>query len=247
MSGNSSRLEQLIEAAKHDGPTPESRIAMWTGIQTAASLSAGAGSVGGSAFGAAKAALVSSKLVLGLVLGASLTVGVAGAFVAFTVSQPSFRGVQPHALATPRALARTRDDDRGDVRADTDVAPNAATVVLITGHLVTPQSDSPLTHEQARAQTKDDVHNPPATVVSEQDRLAGEARMVREARGALHRGDPDLALRIVRAARTQPGARMVPEELTVEAQVLRAMGDEAGAKQVDADLANRFPAHTLTH
>jgi hypothetical protein len=244
MNSNSARVQQLLEAAKHDGPTPESRIAMWTGIQTAASLSAGAGGAGGSAFGAAKAALVSSKLVLGLVLGASLTVGVAGAFVAFTVSQPSFRGVQPHALATPRTLANTRDE------AETDVAPNVATAVMVTGHLVTPQSDSPEAHEQARAQTqpKDEAHTPPATVaLSEQDRLAGEARMVREARGALHRGDPDLALRIVRAARTQPGARMVPEELTVEAQVLRAMGDEAGAKQVDADLANRFPAHTLTH
>jgi hypothetical protein len=44
----------------------------------------------------------------------------------------------------------------------------------------------------------------------------------------------------------QPGARLVPEELIVEAQALRMMGDTQGAAQVDADLAARFPEHTLT-
>ena len=40
---------------------------------------------------------------------------------------------------------------------------------------------------------------------------------------------------------------MVPEELTVEAQALRAMGDEAGARQVDAELAGKFPEQAISH
>ena len=63
----------------------------------------------------------------------------------------------------------------------------------------------------------------------------------------MHRGEPETALRIVRAARSQAGARLVPEELTVEAQALRAMGDEAGAQRAEADLAGKFPEQAISH
>jgi hypothetical protein len=239
------RMQKLFAAAKLDGPSDESRAAMWTGIETAASISLGAtgaagGATGGtSALAAAKTALLASKLVLGLVFGASLTVGIAGALVAVTLTQSSARA-PVQVLSTARTLEHVHEVNRaapeeGDRAVNGGVDPNATPAVVITGRAAT---GDPALATAAHSPAHLAMGKP---ALSEQDRLAGEARMVGEARGALHRGDPDLALRIVRAARTQPNARMVPEELTVEAQALRAMGDEAGAKRVDADLASRFP------
>ncbi len=229
-----SRMQELFDAAKADGPSAESRAAMWTGIETA-SLSIGAGSGGGLGSGgtlaAAKAAIVSSKVVLGLVLGASLMVGVAGAMVVVIMTGAP-RAVSPRVQATPYSLERGHLDAKLDDREQAPASP-----LVITGRVASDQLEIIKTSPDTAATRTGTV------TLSEHDRLAREARMVSEARGALHRGDPDLALRIVRGARNQPGARMVPEELTVEAQTLRAMGDEAGAQRIDAELAGKFPSH----
>jgi len=37
------------------------------------------------------------------------------------------------------------------------------------------------------------------------------------------------------------------EELAVEAQALRAMGDEAGAQRAEAELAGKFPEQAIQH
>jgi len=224
MNGTGERMTELFEAAKNDGPSAEVRAAMWTGIETA-SLSIGAGS-GTSALAAAKAAIVSSKVVLGLVLGASLMVGVAGAMVAVVMTGMPHAPPTQHTLSTPRTLEHA-------MATDTEQATPAP--IVIAGRVSSDSVELPTKKDDTPAMRTG------TTTLSEHDRLAREARMVSEARGALHRGDPDLALRIVRDARKQPGARMVPEELTVEAQALRAMGDEPGAQRVDAELAGKFP------
>jgi hypothetical protein len=234
------RMYELFKAARQDAPTPESRAAMWTGIDScisAASLSSLGASSNGSAFAAAKAAIMSSKLVLGLVLGASLTVGVAATLVAINVAgrdaRPKMVEAQP--VAMPRTLDRPAPIE----------TLSAERRAVIAGHAVAApdvielgKKDEPVTTTPSHTST---------VALSEHDRLAREARMVSEARGALHRGEPDIALRIVRAARAQPGARMVPEELTVEAQALRAAGDDEGAKRIEANLASQFPDHSLSH
>jgi hypothetical protein len=237
MSGTTQeRMSSLFQAARQDGPTPEARVAMWTGIEVA-SISMGAS---GGTLAAAKAAIASSKLVLGLVLGATLTLGAAGVFVVMHLTQsPGAAPTEMRTVGTPRSLAH--DDG---LTLDEQVGPvgGVRAPVVIAGR-VAPSDVVEL------GPSKKDNHAERAgtTTLSEHDRLALEARMVSEARGALHRGDTDLALRIVRAARTSPGARMVPEELTVESQALRVAGDEAGAKRVEADLATRFPDHSLSH
>jgi hypothetical protein len=75
--------------------------------------------------------------------------------------------------------------------------------------------------------------------------LAQEASLVAEARAALVRGDPRLALQAIQAARTLPSRQLVPEELTIEAQALRALGREDDANQADAVLRARYPESAL--
>ena len=232
-------MNELFKVARHDGPSPEARAAMWTGIETAASVSMGAAS-GGSAFAAAKAALVSSKLVLGLVLGASLTMGVVATLITLDVTRapaPAIRLVA--APRTPRARDRSSRKERdpsGRRSRRRGHGPYRACHRARSHH-------EGVYHDHqgvgGRAADRLDPHSPSRTASRE------KARMVSEARGALHRGEPDVALRIVRAARATAGARMVPEELTVEAQALRASGDEEGAKRVEATIASSYPDPSL--
>jgi len=240
MSGDmTTRTRELFETARSDGPTDSARDAMWAGIQMAAITGAPTSTpsvpASNPAAHLAVKAAATSKLAMGIALGASITIGVAGALIAIAkpLAPPGVRGSAPAAhVAQPRELERP-DVDRASVERAQDLRL-PATPVVITGHAVTPT---------------DAVELDPVVVaprpMSEHDRLAKEARMVSEARGALHRGEPETALRIVRAARATRGARLVPEELTVEAQALRAMGDEAGAKRAEAELAGKFPEQDL--
>ena len=215
----------LFEAAKLDGPSESARDAMWASIQGA--------TVGGVGTAAAMKAtgVASSKLALGIALGATLTIGIAASVVALT---------RPATMMGPRSSERITPRSLEHVTQNVEAPPP----VMVTGRAVVQQAP----------QMSVDLDQKPAlatrtgtTTLSEHDRLAREARMVSEARGALHRGEPETALRIVRAARAQAGARLVPEELTVEAQALRAMGDEAGAQRADAELAGKFPEQAISH
>jgi hypothetical protein len=228
------RTRDLFEAAKLDGPSESARDAMWTSIQGA--TVGGVGSVA-----AMKATgLASSKLALGIALGATLTVGIAATVIALT---------RPVTMMTGHAADRITPRSLEHVTQNVEAPPP----VIVTGHAVmqqAPQTSVELDQKPAQAaatQTTAQATRTATTTMSERDRLALEARMVSEARGALHRGEPETALRIVRAARAQAGARLVPEELTVEAQALRAMGDEAGAQRAEADLAGKFPEQAISH
>ena len=228
MSNPTDRTSELFEAAKLDGPSESARDAMWAGIQTT--------TAGASSIALMKGASVaSSKLVLGIALGASLTVGIAVTVLALARTTTPPRSFARVTAVEPRTLERPVISE--------EVAPPP---VLITGRVaqVQPQAQPQPTVAPVEL---DQLTRTGTTTLSEHDRLAREARMVSEARGALHRGEPDTALRLVRAARNQKGARMVPEEMTVEAQALRAMGDEAGAARVDAELAGKFPEQSIGH
>ena len=226
-TGTSERMAHLFQAARQDGPSPEARVAMWVGIETA-SLSIGASGASATAI-AAKSAVATSKLVLGLFLGAGLTTGVAGAVVVGVISLREAREPTTHmAAAQPRMLEHPA----------APVDEGTSNALVIAGHVAPEVIELPA-QEPARPGVRTGT-----TTLSEHDRLAREARMVNEARGALHRGEPELALQLVRAARAQRGARLVPEELTVEAQALRATGDEAAAQRIEAQIAKgELPAH----
>lgn len=227
------RTRDLFEAAKVDGPSDGARDAMWASIQSA--TVGGVGSVA-----AMKATgVASSKLALGIALGATLTVGIAATVIALT---------RPSTMMSPRASDRAGFHDLGP-RALEHVTRNvdAPPPVMVTGRAVVQQAPQMSVDLDQKPAAQAQATRTGTTTMSEHDRLAREARMVSEARGALHRGEPETALRIVRAARAQAGARMIPEELTVEAQALRAMGDEAGAQRAEADLAGKFPEQAISH
>ena len=244
MSEMSSRASELFDAAKLDGPSESARDAMWASIQMAAVAappSAPQGPLSGPGVHLAAKAMASSKLALGIALGASITVGVAGAVLVMNRSSaPATTRV-----AQPRTLDRNAAAWSDEASADRSrVLALPPTPVVVTGHAVA-TSDTVEIDEPQKITEKTPEKTAPRAALSERDRLAHEARMVAEARGALHRGEPETALRIVRAARAQHGARLVPEELTVEAQALRAMGDEAGAARAEAELAGKFPEQDL--
>ena len=78
-----------------------------------------------------------------------------------------------------------------------------------------------------------------------EDSLAREASLVADARGALSVGDPQLALRSIREARALPSKQLVPEELAVEEQALRALGRNDEANGINVMLRLQYPESAL--
>lgn len=79
------------------------------------------------------------------------------------------------------------------------------------------------------------------------DALAREASLVAGARKALARGDAHAALLLVRKAQALPSPQLVPEELAVESQALRALGQADEATGVDFTLKTQYPDSALAH
>jgi hypothetical protein len=82
-------------------------------------------------------------------------------------------------------------------------------------------------------------------VATHEDSLAREAALVTQARGALGHGDPRAALRAVRAARALPAHQLDPEELAVEEQALRALGQSDEANGIEVQLRLQYPESDL--
>jgi hypothetical protein len=89
------------------------------------------------------------------------------------------------------------------------------------------------------------VHAPHPAVAAGDDALTHEASLIAAARSALASGNAPEALRLVRSARSMPAPQLVPEELTVEAQALRALGNADEARGVDAALHSQYPDSAL--
>jgi hypothetical protein len=77
------------------------------------------------------------------------------------------------------------------------------------------------------------------------DSLIREASFLSEARAALLRGDAKSALRKLRAARSLPVRQLVPEELSVEAQTLRALDRASEAVEAERTLRTKYPESAL--
>jgi hypothetical protein len=83
------------------------------------------------------------------------------------------------------------------------------------------------------------------SAVAPDDDLGREAWLLADARAALARGDAAGALRSVRATLGIRSRQLVPEELALEAQALRALGRSDDAAGVEARLRARFPDSAL--
>jgi hypothetical protein len=104
--------------------------------------------------------------------------------------------------------------------------------------------------EPALVRVDEPVHAPVVHIrhkakATSQDSLAREAALVAAARGALSVGDPQLALRSIREARALPSKQLVPEELAVEEQALRALGRNDEANGINVMLRLQYPESAL--
>jgi hypothetical protein len=246
-----STVKALFDAAKADGPSAAARAKIWTGVSTAAgsaAVAASAASTGG--VGGAGGLSAAKMLVLGTLLGGSVTVGL-GMWVLH---------VGPE-LVTPARGASVAAASAGEIGAATlpMPPPEGATSTPTPTATPTATSTSTSTSTSTATSTSTSTSTPTSTATSTStspatkakssphfDALAREASLVAEARGALMRGDPTGALHDIRAVRTLvPERQLVPEELAIEAQSLRALGKQEDADNVDETLRSRFPESAL--
>ena len=247
-----SDLRTLIEAAKADAPSGAARANVWAGVSTVIGEAVGVTSSAGSA--AAGTAGSAKMLVLGTLLGGSVTVGI-GAVMLFighgpvgsptsvaaptrasefvSLARPALAPVPPLNPEVVQEAALSSPQARGEHRAHTAVTP-ARSQTRAAG------VDSAATRKTTASHASAAV-----APASDSDTLAREASSLAEARGALARHDAVMALQIVRGLRALPGRQLVPEELAVEAQALRGLGLDDDASAVEARLRVRFPDSVL--
>lgn len=238
-----SDLRSLIEAAKADAPSAAARTKVWAGVSSA--IAEAAAATGVAALAGSTSAM--KMLAIGTLLGGSLTVGIGAAFLFVGPPPQHLHGTTAAAATAVRATSTTRRSESPAITPPSEVhgtAPilepsagsNSASARAATGRSVKASSGhGPTT-----------VPGPHAVSHDEQDdALAREASLLASARSALSRSDALSALQMVRSLRALPAAQLMPEELAVEAQALRALGLSSDADQVDATLRTRFPDSVL--
>jgi hypothetical protein len=255
----SSATNELVRLARADGPSAAARAKMWAGVSGAmgGAATGGAAAASGAAAGGASAA---KMLTIGTLLGGPLTVGLAvtllhvgalpsspGFGVSSTPQHPGF-GVSstppnpPNVeVVSPATTAGPYERSGGWTPAST--AASARTVV--STRIAAPiGATHPKPSSNAKAEAKG-AASKASRLPAHGDALAREAAFVAEAHAALLRGDPNGALRAIASARAVAGPQLVPEELAVEGQALRALGrtDEANAN--DMALRLLYPESAL--
>lgn len=239
----SSATQSLLRAAKADAPNAVARAKVWSSV---ASTVGGAAGAAGAASGASTApgalltggAGASKMLALGTLLGGTVTVGLAAMLLRIggpspiETPRPSSAPIAALAAASP---AGQPDPPLFLPLVAPPVEPPVATAA--SPHVTGPGGPGLAAVPRSPLAA-------PATP-SPDDALGREASLVAQAREALGRGDPQSALRAIRAARMLPSHQLGPEELAVEARALRALGKDDQAKDVDSTLRKRFPESAL--
>jgi hypothetical protein len=271
----------LLKAARSDVPTGAARTKMWAGVSSAAggaaasvaatsaaaSTSAGGSSgsaagTGGALVGGGAGAL--KMIVLGTLLGGTLTVGTAAVLLHVGPARvgPASAVAAAKAPLATGATGAAGDDTptgashgEGPGSATTILSSTAATTPLAQGDLATPSSslagapDTTLAASTGSAspagRSTRGGHGRANHRIEDSSSLSLEASLITEARSALAEGDALAALRKARAARTLPVRQLVPEELAVEAQALRALGRDVEANAVDQALRAQYPESAL--
>jgi hypothetical protein len=260
----------LLDAAKSDGPAAAARLKMWGALSTATGIAAAAHAgvaTGATTAGTVAAAGSAKLLVAGAIFGSALTVGVALAVVR-VVSGGSVVGAR---LAAPATVEPSRSTSAPhDVRAEEDAIPvhgsagssdEPPPIPLAFDTLrVSEGLSSPIPSAPLAVGSEKSVHGGLALVpVRSAPRVSGSAgvsvgtedglwrvsSLIQEAQRALRRKDPVGALASLDAARRVGLNQLEPEEMSVRARTLRALGREAEASDVEGQLKARYPAQAL--
>ena len=241
-----SDLRSLIEAAKADAPTAAARSKVWAGVSSVVGEAAAA--TGAAALAGTSAAKV---LVIGALFGGALTVGI-GAALLFVAPAHHPQGATAAAAApATRAAPATPLLKASPVSAAAEVprstpASNAGNAVTNPGSAPGSDATRAATDRSVKAHPAHAAKATHALLVDDRDdALAREASLLASARSALSRSDALSALQMVRRLRALPAGQLMPEELAVEAQALRALGLTSDADQVDSTLRTRFPDSVL--
>ncbi len=253
MSGDrlSSATQALLKAARTDGPSAAARAKVWSGVSAAVGGAAGAAVAGAGTSGVAASAVGTSAakmLVAGTLLGGAITVGLAAMLLHFGPSPVVTPLAPPHIVAAAAATAPdpaatsalppVDDSFAGSVQgAGLNWVPGGPVAASTPARRALVASPHPTAHATA--------HPTALRPTTEDDSLTREASLVADARAALAAGNPQEALRLVRSARSMRAPQLVPEELTVEAQALRALGKTDDAQGVDATLHSQYPDSAL--
>ena len=227
-------LDSLFAAAREDAPSDATHDAMWNNVANATGMAAGA-TVAAAATSAAKPAAATAaigslgtKLVfLGLLIG---TVSAAVGGVIALGWMEAQTGVGAESVATAPIARSVHVPSRGAQLADP--TPRARDAQNI---------DRP---EASAIANVAPIAAAPSASASTSD-LAEEARLVTEARTALVGGDPARALALLRRTHRFANRALEPEELSLEARALRALGRADEAAATDMTLKSRFPSHAL--
>jgi hypothetical protein len=264
----------LLHAAKADAPSAAARAKVWSTVASTAGGAAGACAAGvvGTASTppgvlVAGGASASKMLVLGALLGGTVTVGLA-TFLLRLGPAPEGPAPSPTPVAVFAPTGGTAPGTPGAPFAQPVMArARVADVVLVdpppaaplypgSGHggPVSPPPPAVLAPAPSAAEVCAPArrlvpaHAVQSHLVSSHtadDMLAREASLVAQAHAALLGGDAHGALRAVRAARMLPSRILGPEELSLEAQALRALGRDDQARDVDSALKRQFPESAL--
>jgi hypothetical protein len=233
-------MQSLFAAAREDAPDGATHDAMWNNVASATGMAAGA-SVAAAATSAAKpaaattaaaatATLAPKLLLLGLLIGA--VSAAVGGVVALGWME-SQTGVAAESAATAPLARTVHVPSRGAQLAD----PTPRARDAQNPDRPEPSSIANLAPPVAAAAT--------ASAASATSDLAEEARLVTEARTALVSGDPSRALVLLRKTHRFANRALEPEELSLEARALRALGRADEAAATDMTLKSRFPGHAL--
>ncbi len=248
----STQTRTLLESARAEAPSFAARSKIWSGVSAASGLAAGVGAatggfgaggstapavgVAGATAGSVGGAMGAAKLLAtGALLGSAVTIGLA-------LSAMYVRPVAPPIEAQTQIAAAMTTATTIPTATPTPTPTPTATATTTATATATATASATATAASARPLARLVVGVPPA---STEDSLMREASLVAEARSALARGDAAAALRAVRAARQLPSHLLEPEELSLEAQALRALGLAAEATAVDGALKGKYPDHAL--
>jgi hypothetical protein len=235
----SAATRQLLAAAKSDVPSSAARASVWAGVSGAVGGVAAAGATGASA--AISGGSAATKVVaFSALFGGALTVGIASVLlqVGMAPAPPTGSTLNPHALAQRPVSAPIVPIAAPVMRGATVLDESAP---AHTGGAVSPTAGAP----GATTVTHPTVGHAHRRAKSRDDSLAREASLVAEARGALAVDDPRSALRAIREARALPSKQLVPEELAVEEQALRALGRNDEANGIDVMIRLQYPESAL--
>jgi hypothetical protein len=179
-------------------------------------------------------------LAIGGLFGGAVTVGLAAALL--QIGAPP---VPPTVIASAPAIAARPGPRPGFERPV--VAPSKAPLA-VESNLGIGEKPSVAPEPVAQPAQTTPVVAPlhkHAKAINRDDSLAREAALVAEARSALSMGDPQSALRSIRVARSLPSKQLVPEELAVEEQALRALGRNDEANGINVMLRLQYPESAL--